>query len=93
MGSGEDPAPSAGFDVGGVDDALGLVRVGDDLEQETTAFLVDGYVPKFIDDDQARFTNGRQLFVESLDCQRLVGWFGEGFSLVVGLDGAQVAEG
>ena len=33
VGVAEDPAPSAELDVGGVDDALGLVRVGDDLEQ------------------------------------------------------------
>ena len=52
VGVAEDPAPSAELDVGGVDDALGLVRVGDDLEQEPAAVLVDGHVAEFVDDEQ-----------------------------------------
>ena len=52
VGVAEDPALSAELDVGGVDDALGLVRVGDDLEQEPAAVLVDGHVAEFVDDEQ-----------------------------------------
>lgn len=40
----KDSAPSAGFDVGGVDDALGLVCIGGDLEQESATLLIDGYI-------------------------------------------------
>ena len=46
----EHASPSAEFDVGGVDDAPCLVAVGDDLEEETAAFLVYGQVAELVDD-------------------------------------------
>ena len=52
VGVAEDPAPSAELDVGGVDDALSFVRVGDDLEQEAAAFLVDRDVSELVDDQE-----------------------------------------
>ena len=42
VGVAEHASPSAGLDVGGVDDAPCLVGIGYDLEQEPAAFLVDG---------------------------------------------------
>ena len=35
-----------------VDDALSFVRVGDDLEQEAAAFLVDRDVSELVDDQE-----------------------------------------
>ena len=64
VGVAEHPAPSAGLDVGGVDDALGLVRVGHDLEQESAAFLVDGHVAELVDDDHAGLGDGLRFPVE-----------------------------
>ena len=52
VGVAEDPAPSAELDVGGVDDALSFVRVGDDLEQQAAAFLVDRDVSELVDDQE-----------------------------------------
>ena len=53
VGVAEDPAPSAELDVGGVDDALPFVRVGDDLEQQAAALLVDRDVSELVDDQEA----------------------------------------
>ena len=64
VGVAEHPALSAGLDVGGADDALGLVRVGDDLEQEPAAFLVDGHVAELVDDDHAGLGDGLRFPVE-----------------------------
>lgn len=58
------PAPAAELDVGGVDDAPCLVAVGDDLEEQAAAFLVDGHVAEFIDDDQPRLADGGEFVVE-----------------------------
>ena len=60
----EHASPSAGLDVGGVDDALGLVRVGHDLEQESAALLVYGHVAELVDDDHAGLGDGLQFPVE-----------------------------
>jgi len=60
----EHASPSAGLDVRGVDDALGLVRVGHDLEQESAAFLVYGHVAELVDDDHAGLGDGLQFPVE-----------------------------
>lgn len=53
VGIAQDAAPAAGFDVGGVDDAPCLIAVGDDLEEQATAFLVAGHVAELVDDNQA----------------------------------------
>lgn len=60
----EHPAPPAGLDVRGVNDGLHLVRVGDDLEQQPAAFLVDRHVAQLVDDQQAGLADGRDLPVE-----------------------------
>lgn len=60
----EHASPSAELDVRGVDDALGLVRVGHDLEQESAAFLVYGHVAELVDDDHAGLGDGLQFPVE-----------------------------
>ena len=64
VGVAEHASPSAGLDVRGVDDALGLVRVGHDLEQESAAFLVYGHVAELVDDDHAGLGDGLQFPVE-----------------------------
>lgn len=66
VGVAEDPAPSGELDVGGVDDALGLVRVGDDLEQEPAAFLVDGHVAEFVDDQERGSADHGEFPVEPI---------------------------
>ena len=60
----QDAAPSAGLDVGGVDDAPCLVGIGYDLEQEPAAFLVDGHVAELVDDQEPRLPDARELPVE-----------------------------
>ena len=52
------------FDVGGVDDAPRLVGIGDDPEEETTAFLVYGQVAELVDDQQARLADDDELPAE-----------------------------
>ena len=64
VGIAQDASPAAEFDVGGVDDAPCLVAVGDDLEEQAAAFLVDGHVAEFVDDQQAGLTDGGEFVVE-----------------------------
>ena len=65
VGVAEDPAPSAELDVGGVDDALPLVRVGHDLEEQAAALLVDGHVAELVEDDEPGFADHGEFPVES----------------------------
>ena len=52
VGVSEHASPSGELDVRGVDDGLGLVRVGDDLEEEPAALLVYGHVAELVDDEE-----------------------------------------
>lgn len=52
FGSSKILPPSAGLDVGGVGDALPLVRVGDDLEEQATSLLVEGDVAELVNDQE-----------------------------------------
>ena len=47
-----------------VDDALPFVRVGDDLEQQAAALLVDRDVSELVDDQEARPADLGELPVE-----------------------------
>ena len=47
-----------------VDDALSFVRVGDDLEQEAAAFLVDRDVSELVDDQEPGPADPGELPVE-----------------------------
>ena len=60
----EHASPSAELDVRGVDDALGLVRVDHDLEQESAAFFVYGHVAELVDDEEPCLAYGLQFPVE-----------------------------
>ena len=62
----QDTSPTAELDVAGVDDAASFVAVGDDLEEQSAAFLVDGQVAELVDDQQARLAYGGELAVETV---------------------------
>ena len=47
-----------------VDDALPLVRVGHDLEEQAAALLVDGHVAELVEDDEPGFADLGELLVE-----------------------------
>ena len=64
VGVSEHASPSGELDVRGVDDGLGLVRVGDDLEEEPAALLVYGHVAELVDDEEPCLAYGLQFPVE-----------------------------
>ena len=64
VGVAEHAGPSAGLDVGGVDDAPCLVTVCDDLEEQAAALLVDGDVAELVEDDEPGLADRRKLPVE-----------------------------
>ena len=64
VGVAEHASPSAGLDVGGVDDAPCLVGIGYGLEREPAVFLVDGWVAELVEDDGPGFAGLREFLVE-----------------------------
>jgi len=53
-------------EVGGDDEGLGFVGVGDDFEEETSAVLVDGEVAEFVEDEELGAGEFGELAVEAV---------------------------
>ena len=60
----EHASPAAEFDVRGEDHALTFIRIGDDLEQQAAAFLIDGHVAELVDDQEPRLADHGEFLVE-----------------------------